>query len=674
MASIYRSVLLGTAVGVPIFFVPDITYGPYSLPKLALLIFGLAIALAILFLDMTHGSKHSFKRLAVPTTAIVVPLTIAWFWSPYQEWALFGQYSRLNGLIPYALVALLGILAVDAFEGRAHLLALALAIAGGLIGTYAFVQAVGLDPFWSPGEAGTTEYPPSAIGHFNFVGGFLGICLPLSIYCWIKSSRYHLWGAWSTVAVAIGLLLANSQGGWAAGIAGASIIVGSLLGERFSSARRVGLFGAALVACLIVAAVVASALLPRWSVLGGTIRERGRLWTTALEMGADSPLIGHGPGSYSVEGVRYRPLPSVLAEGGAKADEPHSVPLSFWANAGALGAAGFLVLAGWTITTGLRIRALDHLSTAFFAACVAYLVQSLVSIDQLPLRSAFWIAIAGMVLTIAPKGREAPVRSSHLLPRGMRAVTGTLAALTIAVLGLYWAGGLLMADHHAENAREHFSRDGVATGIVEFEHATSFRFEPVYLDLYGQSLGAAALDRGLSGADLIQRMRAVYEYLNEFPETSGILSQARLLHYWGQFQPSADIQAQRLLERAQRLDPENPLIDVVLSEVLIDLGSTEKARLMLERWAPTLDGQLTTYWGALSITRLLDGDPAAAESALTEGLSQSPSECRVRMAQEFLRHHDNPSRSVTPTITLTLGLACGGGGYQFFLAHLPDVQ
>lgn len=674
MASAYRWALIGTAVGVPIFFVPDITFGPYSLPKLALLTFGLAIALAILFADLTRGSKHSFTRLAVPATAIVLPLTIAWFWSPYQEWALFGQYSRLNGLLPYALVALLGILVADAFEGRAHLLALALAIAGGLIGTYAFVQAIGLDPFWSPGEGGASEYPPSTIGHFNFVGGFLGICLPLSIYSWIKGSRYRLWGAGSTIAVTIGLLLSNSQGGWAAGIAGTSIIVGSLLGERFRSARRVGLFGAALVACLMVAAVVASSFLPRWSLLGGTIRERGRLWATALEMGADSPLIGHGPASYSVEGVRYRPLASVVAEGGARPDEPHSVPLSFWANAGALGAAGFLVLAGWIIATGLRIRALDHLSTAFFAACIAYLVQSLVSIDQLPLRSALWIAISGIALSITPNGREVPVRSPRLLPRGMKAVTGILAAVTISVVGLYFAGGLLMADHHAENAREHFSRDEAAAGKVQFEHATSFRFEPVYLDLYGQSLGAAALEQGLSGADLIHRMRAVYGYLKQFPDTSGILNQARLLHYWGQFQPSADIEAQRLLERARRLDPENPLIDALLSEVLIDLGLTEKARLLLERWAPTLDGHLPTYWGALSIARLLDGDPAGAESALTEGLSQSPSECRVQMAEEFLRHHDNPSLSVTPAITLTLRLACGEGASEFFLGHLPDVK
>lgn len=670
IAAAYRMVLLATAVGIPVFFVPRIMLGPYSVPKLALLIGGLSIALGLVIVDWSRGRTHSFKRLAVPATALVLPLTIAWLWSPYREWALFGDYSRLNGLVPYALVALFGIVIADAFAGRPYLLALGLAVAGGLVGTYVLLQSLGLDPYWSPGEVGPSEYPPSTIGHFNFVGGFLGICLPLSLYTWIKGPCHRMWGAWSTIGVSVGLLLANSQGGWAAGLAGASIVVGSLLGERYGSARRVGFFAAALVGCLVVGTVLASSLFPDQGGLA-TTEQRKQLWTTALEMGADSPLVGRGPGSYSVEGVRYRSLASVLAES-ATPDEPHSVPLSFWANAGAVGAIGFLVFAAWIIRAGLRTPPRDHLAVAFFAACVAYLVQSLGSIDQLPLRSILWVALAGLVVSTEP---EAPrIHPSDPKPRIIRILSGVPVALIIAAFGLYYAGGLLLAEYRAESGREHFSAGDLAEAIVDFERAISFRFEPHYLNLYGQQLGLAALDEGASADQLIRRVRSLYRYLEDVPEISGIMGEAIVFHHWGRFDPSADIEAERLLRRAETLDPENPVIDVLLSEVLIDLGLTRQARETLEAWVPSLENHLPTYWGALSIARLLDGDPAAAAQALAEGLSQDPFECRVRIAEEFIRHRKEPSLPVTIPITLTLRAICGEGGYQFFLTHLPERQ
>ena len=664
-----RMVLLGTAMGIPLFFAPDIVFEPYNLPKLVLLIFGVGLGLA--FVEFRASDR---VHLAVPAAALVLPLAVAWIWSPYKEWALLGQYARFNGLLPYALVALLGILMANAFRGRAHLLAWGLTVAGGIVGTYAFVQALGLDPFWSPGGPGSGDYPPSSIGHFNFLGGFLGICLPLSIYMWSRGGRYRLWGAWSTVAIAVGLLLANSQGGLMAGLAGTSIIAGSLLGERYRSAKRAGLVGAALVGLLVVAAVLASSYLPRTELLGGTIRQRARLWTTALEMGADSPVVGRGPGSYSVEGVRYRSLGAILAEPDTSFDEPHSVPLSFWANAGVIGALGFLVFAGWIIRTGLRIRSPDHLSTAFFAACVSYLVQSLVSIDELSLRSALWLAMAGMTMSIAPETEVFRPPDSKAQSSGIQSVARALAGIAIAAVAFYYAGRLLLADHHAESGAEHLTENEVAKGLLDLDRATSFRFEPHYLNLYAHSLGSAGLDRGSSGADLIQRMRNVYEYLEDFPDTSGILNEARLLHYWGRFEPGADIEAQHLLKRVQKLDPENPAIDIVLSEVLIDLGMTERARLSLERWASALDNQFADYWGALSIARLLDHQPAAADRALDEGLTIGPSSCRVLTARELIRHHQDPSLPLGAGTPLLLRFACGEGVYQFFLAHLPDVE
>ena len=668
-SKLYRTVLLGTALGIPLFFLPEVVFESYSLPKLALLVAGMGIALGLLVAQVADSRKLPFAPLAIPTMAIVLSLALAWLWSPYKEWSLLGQYARYNGLLPYALIAVLGALIADAFLGRARVLASGLAVAGGAIGVYAFFQALGLDPSWSPGKPGGGEYPPSTIGHFNFLGGYLAICLPLCIYLWSKGAgRHRLVGLGATVAVAVGLLLSNSQGGWAAALSGVAVIGGSLAGQRYRHARRAGLIGAALLAFLVVGAVIASSLFPRSEALGGTVRQRSRLWVTALEMGADSPLVGRGPSSYSVEGVRYRSLDAILAETDTTFDDPHSVPLSFWANGGAIGAIGFLIFAGWIIATGLRIRPADQLSTAFFAACVAYLVQSLVSVDHIALRSAVWIAMAGMVANSEP-ARAAASPSSESL-RGSRPIVWKLVAFLIAGAGLYYGVRLLLADHQAENGREHFLSGDVADGLLEFERASSFRFEPQYLNLYAHGLGVAGLDQGPAGADLIQRMRVVYGYLDNFPEVPAIVDKARLLHFWARFQPSANVEAQPSLVRARSLDPQNPAIDVLLSEVLIDRGMVEHARLLLEPWAPLLDNNLPDYWGALSVARLLDGDAIAASRALEEGLSIGH-DCRVVIARELIRHHEDPALAVPAGTAFTLRSACGEGGYQFFLAHLP---
>lgn len=661
---------MGTLLGIPLFVLPDVVNESYSLPKLALLVCGAGIGFALFLTQLGSGRRHRFALL-VPAFALVLPLTIAWFWSPYKEWALFGQYARFTGLLPYALIAILGVLVADAFRGRALVLATGLAAVGGLTGIYAFLQALGLDASWSPGEPGAGEYPPSTIGHFNFLGGFLAICLPPCIYVWNKGAgRYRMLGLAATVGVAVGLLLSNSQGGWAAALAGVAVLGGSLAGERYRHARRAGLLGAGLMAFLVIGAVVASSLFLGSDELGGTIRQRGRLWTMALEMGADSPLVGRGPSSYSVEGVGYRSLEAILAETDTTFDEPHSVPLSFWANAGAVGAIGFLVFAGWIIATGLRIRLTDHLSTAFFAACVAYLVQSLVSVDHLALRSTVWLAMAGMVATDQWEIPDAPA-SSSTTPREVRPLSRVLAALLVAGTGLYYSGRLLLADHQAENGREHFVAGEVTEGLREFERAASHRFEPQYLNLYAHGLGVVGLDLGRSGGDLIDRMRMVYAYLEGFPDTAAIIDEARLLHFWGRFEPSANIEAQRSLDRARKLDPQNPAIDVLLSEVLIDRGMVEQARLILERWTDDLDNHLPGFWGALSITRLLDGDEIGASQALDEALSIGFTDCNVLIARELLRHHEDPSLHVPVGTTFALRSACGEGGYQFFLAHLP---
>lgn len=680
LGPVIRSLLMGVVVGVPLLVLGAFTLDPYSLPKLALLVGGTGAAAGLVAARWLLGRAPRHARLlAVPALALTVPLVVSWLASPHRGWTLWGSYSRYTGLLPYLAVIGLGLLLVDAFWGRADRLAWALAVAGGAAGTYAFVQVLGLDPVWSPGSVTGSEYPPSTIGHFNFFGGFLALSLPLSLYLWVQATGRapRVAAMWATIASVLGLLLANSQGGWAAAVAGIAVVAGSFLGVRRPAARAAGMVAAGIVVVVVVGSVLASLLASDAGVLGGTVRARGLLWVTALEMGADSPVVGRGPGAYSLEGVRYRPLASVLAEKNSKADEPHSVPLTFWSSAGALGALGFAAFVAWILAAGARISPRDHRSSAFFAAAVAYLVQSSVSIDLLPLRSGLWTVLAGLVISMGhagiPAGESVPLPRTTVTRTPRRVVTATVVALALAAPSLWYAGGLVLADHRAATARKAFAAGDVARGRAAFGAAAAFRFEPEYLNLLGLELGTAALNRGEEGGPLIAEMQRVYGYLDEFPETYGILGQARNLHHWARFEPPANLEALSLLRRARRLDPENPEIDVRISEVLIDLGETERARELLEGWTPSLQGAFPPLWGVLSTARLLSGDPAGAHEALLEGVALDPSDCRVRIASALWEHHRRPHLPLDPSLSFTVQLNCGRGDYLYLSDLLSRV-
>lgn len=676
-----RASLLVMVVGVPLLVAAPL-YDPYSLPKLALLLGGIGTSCGIVAARSLLGRPlRHWRPVAVPGLALCLPLAVSWLVSPHRSWTLLGSYLRYTGVLPYVCVAVLGIFLVDAFWGRPRPLAWALSLAGGVAGTYAFAQALGLDPLWSPGRGGGSEYPPSTIGHFNFLGGFLAISLPLSIYLWVGATRAipRIAATWAAIATVIGLLLANSQGGWAAALAGLAIVTGAFASSRWSRARVAGMLVATFICIGIVGAVVLSLFLPDAPALGGTVRERGRLWGTALEMGADAPVVGHGPSAYALEGVRYRPLASVLSERHAKADDPHSVPMSFWSNAGAVGATGFIVFVLWVVVMGSRMARGDHLSMAFFAAVAAYIVQSTVSIDLLPLRTGLWTALAGLVISSSVARGSALDRETELLttrptPSAARVAVATMAAFAVGGTSLWYAANLVAADRRVQVGQELFAEGEVDPAVSQLRRATSFRFEPRYLNLFGEELGTAALNRGEEGAALIRKMRDVYAYLYDFPETYGILSQARTLHYWAHFEPTANREALHLLEWARSLDPENPEIDIQTSQVLIELGERSRARSLLEEWVPSLHDTFPSFWGALSTARLLDNDVPGAVEALREGLRLGPGNCHVRIAETLIERYRDDDWELHPDQSFAFQINCGQGEFLYLSALLTQVN
>jgi tetratricopeptide (TPR) repeat protein len=242
-------------------------------------------------------------------------------------------------------------------------------------------------------------------------------------------------------------------------------------------------------------------------------------------------------------------------------------------------------------------------------------------------------------------------------------VVATIVAVSIAGVSVWYSFGLMTAHRDQVLGRELFDEGRPSAAQEHFDRATAWRFEPFYLARYAFHLGAAALDAERDGSPLIERMRRVNSYLETFPETTGYLDAARILFYWGHYDPSGYDEALGILDRVRPLDPNNPEIDIRASEILLAQGHVADARAVLEERSAEVTGYLPQYWGALSVVRRVDGDDAGADAALEHALAMSPTQCRVLIARGIFERFHNGAMS--SQVSSGLGFNCPRGDFLY---------
>lgn len=641
-----RVVLLVAVVGLPTFFL-RVTNDPFNIPKLALLITCVAVAGGIRLIEITQGrSWRGVERLAMPAALLAVPLVGSWLLSPHRSWALIGQVSRLEGLVPYLLTILLGLLLVDAFSGHSVELALGLAWAGAIVAGYAIIQVIGLDPFrWSLFGAPTDAV--STTGNPNFTGGFLGIALPIALALTLADASRRRVAVRLTVVIVLGWVLSKSQGGWAAGIAGCALVTGYFFRDRWRFATWVGAGFSLVAASAAVGIVVIAMIQPGSRFTIGTALVRARWWQAALEMGFSHPVAGRGPNSFALEAVSHRPLSDALQFGFDFPDNPHSVLLAMFANLGIFGAIAFLGTLGWAIWYFTRQSAPALLQVGFFGGVIAYFVQAAVSIDELTLRVGLWIALAGLASFTADtairdrksssrvnvKKRRGKVRSSPVRARGLVAVVALVTGAPVV-----WAGILLFADAQVRGGLNAFASANPETGRSRFASALALHDSADYKVLFAYELRDLALADEPSEKYVDEASAAFRELLDEAPYVYALATYGRMLdEYAFKASRSGDPQAVALLRRALGIDSLNPLIRTDLASALNHLERYDEA---LEVLRPQIDvvpaDQYGPYWAALALAAAEEGEFDLAERALGPAVALAPDDEFTQAAGKLL--------------------------------------
>jgi O-antigen ligase len=429
---------------------PFFSYDPINVPRfLSVLVLGL-IGFFLLIGAKKELLGFKYRR--------VVFLSIAFFgWSLVALFAskvnfiegIFGVTGRQTGFLAYfALIALMLCAVLSSSAIQQNKLVLLLIWIGLLSGLYGVLQALGGDPFdW------INPYSPvfGFFGNPNFQASFLGMAAVSAIALSLKSSEKLMirivYLAFALLAL-FNIYQSKSQQGYLVFLAGV-VVVGYLYVRGNSKLKKFSLIY--VVASMVGFVAVLLDILQKspWSSIlyKESVTFRGDFWRAGWKMTTDNPIFGVGLDGYRDHYRVSRDLVTALRPGSdAMTDSAHNVFLDISSGGGFPLLIIYAFLIGLTIFSAIKVirrsAGFDVGFAAILGVWVAYLAQSLISINQLGLAVWGWV-LMGTIIGYEINTREKiEVKSAKIVKSGY-----SMAAIGLgAIIGLGVGLPLMVAD------------------------------------------------------------------------------------------------------------------------------------------------------------------------------------------------------------------------------------
>ncbi|MDQ7773376.1 MAG: O-antigen ligase family protein [Elusimicrobiales bacterium] len=417
-------------------------------------------------------------RPMTPLLLLLMAWGAAWLFFPYLRSQPSGPGLWQRFWDPYgAMVWAAGVFIAwrSVREGRQEdYLNLAL-VAGALASVYGVLQYFGVELVWLKTLNPYGNRSVSTFGNPNFISSYVVTLAPLALACWLDArtapSRFFYAAVFlSYEAMLLASLTRSSWLGMAAGLGFLALLPDYR--EKFRAAgRRALLLGGLALALAALWPVSASSppgtgVAQRLSEAAGKISSSGTLtiaadadkvypslhqrvliWTSAWQMGLESPLLGKGWGAFELFYPFYQG-PLLSAYEGIRglrthANNAHNEVLELWSQAGLAGLAAFaLVLAALARAFTHNRKAGDGESRFWAAALAAGVVGMLadnmlnVSVHFAVPGFMFWWVMGALSARL---GSPAPVFSG--LFSGYKAwAPAALLALLAVSSAAYWQG------------------------------------------------------------------------------------------------------------------------------------------------------------------------------------------------------------------------------------------
>lgn len=508
----------------------------------------------------------------------------------------------------------------------------------------------------------SSAQPSSTMGHRNLAAAYTVSVLPYLLRESFASRRRRAilcWWLGAGVAVAF-VIATRSRGAWIGGVAAAVVGFVALAGGRVKmpslKSNFMGAVGATLVILLSLIAPAASpsqgevmwhqkdSVLDAAQSLVGEGGDKGRLvlWHRTLEMIANQPIIGVGPGHWRVVYPAY--AEGDMIDSQAAPIRPHNDLLAIGSESGIV-ALGLFLLIGFLIGRD-GWSAVGHHSTALAALCsvTAIVVSGFFGFNrEFPATSLpFWV---GLAVLLTASGRIEIKRDRY---RTMWLVPGLL----LSTLGLIFVYQSIRFDRYHLRARIATIRKDWPSVVFEATNALALgvyseeplllrgraleslgRFEEAVGD-YRAGLAWAPYDIGL-WIGLGNGLRAQGEGQRAFDSYRAALAidpfDARIHNNLGSLHAASGRldSAVVWLEQAARSKSRTNDVYGNLSAVYRRRGAVSKALEMAE-FGLGRDSSHVGLWNALGSAAMAAGDVSRAVEGFRRALDIDPDSVQPR--------------------------------------------
>jgi O-antigen ligase len=442
-----KLVFLGLA-SVTLIVTPFFSYDPINIPRFFFLtIFGIASLFVVVFNFKTIVFSSQRTLLFLASIFMVWEILSLFFSKINLTEGFFGVTGRQTGFLTYISFAALIVLSSIASNSDLIIrVANLLIISGSVSAFYGLIQVLDFDPFnW------TNPYSPvfGIFGNPNFHASFMGISATAALAKTLQNSSFR-----SKILLLLFIATAffniyksGSQQGYLVLLSGAFVVFYLFIKVKFNSNYLSKLYVFITVVGFISVLLDILQKAPWRSVLyKDSITFRGDFWRAGMNMTIQNPFFGVGPDGYRDAYRNSRDFTTALRPGSdISTDSAHNVFLDLSSNGGIPLVGIYTIILIYALIAAVRIiKRLDTFHSgvvAILASWVAYLAQSIISINQIGLAVWGWI-LPGLLI-----GYEINTRTPNTVPFKFKSKIHFSAPVSVgAVIGIVIALPLFIVD------------------------------------------------------------------------------------------------------------------------------------------------------------------------------------------------------------------------------------
>jgi len=575
--------LFYSAVAITLYFNPNMA-DPFNAPKMYLLILFSAWLIGYMVFVPKQVSPNVKILNFIIITFTLILLTTALL-TDVKVTAFLGDTQRQLGAVTYLCFAVYMLFAANFFKfDYAKMFSLVVAFLSTIYIIYGLMQYSGKDfVIW------INQYNPiiGTLGNPNYAGAYMAILGTLCCsFIFLQSLRGSIRIAFAILflGLVVNILLSNARQGIVSLAAGLTIFLNLMILKRSKILGLVSSMLALGFTSVVVLGMLQVGPLEKY-LYKDSVTLRGYYWNAGINMLRENLFSGVGIDRYGANFKLYRDPSFSLRQGyELNSTNAHNVFIQYFATGGLFLGIIYLVLISYVFITALKgFRILKGNQKTFlfgiFSAWIAYIAQSIVSIDNIGLTIWGWI-IGGTIIGMV--SNDLKITASTNTPGKMSVVNKqtlqvkrVLTSGVLTIFSLVFVLNLSKSEFRIVDVRNMINSQ-TQVGAVSFgELAKTIVTDPLAQPAYKLEVSDYLIRAGLreQGIDALQKLTK-----SDLRHPNNYLALAMTYESAGDFK-----EAIKQREYLLKIDPYNAKNFLQLARLYKEIGSIDKALNMKER-------------------------------------------------------------------------------------------